>query len=56
MLIGKHLTIREAHNKSLEGLSGEVIDETKHTITMRVTGHTDKKIIKEQIITFEETL
>ena len=64
MLIGKTVTIVEAKNKSLEGKQGLVIDETKHTFTIRTPAnkqndnkqtHTDITIIKDQIITIEET-
>ena len=57
MLIGKTITITKAKNKSLTGKKGNVIDETKNTITLRTTTTPKSKditIIKEQITTIEE--
>lgn len=66
MLIGKRITIKEAKNKSLQGISGKVVDETKNTLVIAITNGGDRKtskqsgkktitIIKEQTITIEET-
>jgi len=60
MLIGKHIIITEAKNKSIQGKQGTVIDETKNTITIRATDtksptqHKDITIIKDQITTITE--
>lgn len=53
MNIGKKVTITASTNNTLNGLTGTIIDETKHTITIRTTTG-DKKIIKTHV-TFEET-
>lgn len=53
MNIGKSITIAKATNATLEGVTGTIIDETKHTITIRTTTG-DKKIITSHIA-FEET-
>jgi RNase P/RNase MRP subunit p29 len=74
MLIGKNITIKEAKNNTINGKHGIVIDETKHTLTLRTNQpsekpnkknsttkphnnatHKDITIIKDQIITIEET-
>ena len=47
-LIGLPIEILEAKNKSLIGIKGIVIDETKNTITIK--NHSIKKIIKNQVI------
>lgn len=47
-MIGKDIEITKARNKSLIGIAGEVIRDTKHTFTIR-TKEGDKTIIKEQI-------
>ena len=46
-LIGKQIKVVEAKNKSLEGIQGTVIDETKNTIVVK----SDKvrKLLKNQI-------
>jgi RNase P/RNase MRP subunit p29 len=51
MIIGTHITITKAKNASLIGITGTIIDETKHTITI-ATPKGEKRIIKDQI---EET-
>ena len=53
MIIGKNITIKDAKNKSLIGKHGQVIDETKHTITIK-TQQKQLTIIKDQFITIEE--
>lgn len=56
MLIGKTITIKEAKNPSLNNRHGTVIDETKSTITITESKtHKDITIIKDQLITIEET-
>jgi RNase P/RNase MRP subunit p29 len=53
MWIGKTVTIKEAKNKSITGKQGQVLDETKNTITIKT--HTREiTIIKDQIITITE--
>ena len=53
-LIGRSMEVANATNKSLIGIKGRVIDETKNTITIELN---DKKktLIKEQI-TFITTI
>ena len=46
ILIGKKLEVTDSGNKTFIGLHGEVIDETKNTLTIR-TEKGDKKILKE---------
>jgi RNase P/RNase MRP subunit p29 len=52
MIIGHHITVTDAKNRSLIGKSGTVIDETKHTIT--ITNGKEHTLIKDQLITIEE--
>jgi RNase P/RNase MRP subunit p29 len=47
-LIGKFIRISDSKNKSLTGLDGKIIDETKNTITLK-TKNKEIKIIKNQI-------
>ena len=58
MFIGKNITVTDAKNKSIQGVKGLVVDETKHTLVIQ-TNTTKQKtnitILKEQIITIEET-
>ncbi len=42
-LIGKHVEVVQASNKTLLGIKGKVIDETKNTITL-LTGSQEKKL------------
>ncbi|MBN2420887.1 ribonuclease P protein subunit [Candidatus Woesearchaeota archaeon] len=49
VLIGKKITITESNNKSLEGIRGVVVDETKNTISIECDGKT-RKVVKEQCI------
>lgn len=51
MLFGKTICIVASKNKSLVGLTGKVIDETKYTIVLLV-GNEKKRLIK-QTITFK---
>ena len=56
-LIGKKITIVESGNKSLEGIQGRVVDETKNTITIIDEKNKEKKIIKNQVkIKVDETI
>lgn len=48
MMIGRSIKITYAQNKTLLNKHGEVIDETKNTITIK-TDKGNKTIIKEQI-------
>jgi len=48
MLIGKKIKIKNALNKSLLGISGEVVDETKNMLLLQ-TKKGKKKIIKKQV-------
>ena len=47
-LIGQTVEIVEAANAALLGLKGNVIDESKHMLTID-TAHGEKKVIKEQV-------
>ncbi len=46
--IGSEIEVIDSKNKSLIGLKGKVINETKNTLTIK-TKDSRKKIIKEQI-------
>jgi len=48
MLIGKKIKVKNALNKSLLGISGEVVDETKNMLLLQ-TKKGKKKIIKKQV-------
>ncbi|MBN1792344.1 ribonuclease P protein subunit [Candidatus Woesearchaeota archaeon] len=50
--IGQELKVRKAANKSLEGLEGTIIDETKKTFTIR-TRASDEKVIFKELCDFE---
>ncbi len=47
-LIGLEIEIVESKNKSLKGLKGKIIDETKNTIT--IEDDKTRKIMKSQIM------
>lgn len=47
-LIGKKIEITDAENKTLIGLKGEIIDETRNMLTIE-TKNDVKKLIKSQI-------
>jgi len=47
--IGKKIKLTEAKNKSLEGVQGKVIDESKNMLHIE-TKNGLKKLIKKQII------
>ena len=67
MFIGKNIIVKDAKNKSIQGVSGLVVDETKNTITIKQQNNQQDiknknqtrtkqiTIIKEQTITIEET-
>ncbi len=48
MLIGKKIKVKNALNKSLLGISGKVIDETKNMLLLQ-TKKGKKKLIKKQV-------
>ena len=48
-LIGETLQVIRAKNKSLDGLRGEIIDETRNTLVVK-TENGEKKLIKDQIV------
>lgn len=48
MLIGKKIKVKNAFNKSLIGISGIVVDETKNMLTLQ-TKKGKKKLIKKQV-------
>ncbi len=48
--VGRHLKVVSADNPDLEGIEGEVVDESKHTLRVR-TDRGEKTIIKEQAMT-----
>jgi ribonuclease P protein subunit POP4 len=53
--IGKKVTVTSAGNKTLVGLKGTIIDETKHSLVIR-TADGDKRVLKKGCvfdITFE---
>lgn len=45
--IGKELKVVEANNKSLIGLFGKVVNETKNTITIQTQNLEEKTILKQ---------
>ena len=47
-LIGSGLEVIDSKNKSLIGIKGKVIDETRNTITIEV-GKSVKKLIKSEV-------
>lgn len=47
-LIGVEVEIVDAENKSLIGLKGPIVDETKNTLTLEI-GKETKKIVKSQV-------
>lgn len=47
-MIGKTIDVISADNKTLEGLTGQVLDETKNTITIK-TPDGEKTLVKNQI-------
>ncbi len=48
-LVGLDVEIVSSKNKSLEGIKGEIIDETRNMLTMK-TKEGKKKIIKSEVI------
>jgi ribonuclease P protein subunit POP4 len=48
-LIGLKVEIAESKNKSLIGIKGKIIDETKNLITIEMDNKITKKIIKDQV-------
>jgi len=47
-LIGKHVTITKAKNKTLEGIKGTVLDETRNTLVIDNKTINGKTIQKQQ--------
>lgn len=47
-LIGLDIEIVDAKNKSLIGLKGKIVDETKNTFIIEVQGK-EKKLLKDQV-------
>ena len=47
-LIGTEVEVIEAGNKSLVGVKGKVVDETRNTLHIEVEGKI-KKVLKEQV-------
>ena len=48
-LIGCALEVTDAQNKSLIGIYGKIIDETKNTIIIRDKNKNKKTLLKDQI-------
>lgn len=48
-LVGLGATVVDAKNKSLVGISGRVVDETRNTLTLESKDHAAKKLLKEQV-------
>ena len=48
LIIGSNVEIKESKNKTLVGLKGKIIDQTKNTITLKTKNGT-KKIILSHI-------
>jgi len=48
MLIGKRVKVKNALNKSLIGISGTIVDETKNMLLLQ-TKKGKKKLIKKQV-------
>jgi RNase P/RNase MRP subunit p29 len=46
--IGRELQVKQAKNKSLEGLKGMIINETKKTFTIRTNNSEEKQIPKKE--------
>ena len=52
-LIGKTATVKSAHDKRYVDMKGRIVDETKNTITLDVTG-TEKMVPKKgTVLTIE---
>jgi len=51
-LIGRRIRVIDSKNKSLVGIEGRVIDETKNTIKIIDKKNKEKTLVKKQI-TFE---
>lgn len=54
-LIGLEVLITDSKNKSLIGVQGKIVDETKNMFIIKTKDSEEKKIIKNQC-TFEFTL
>ena len=51
-LIGEEIEVMHSKNKSILGIKGKIIDETKETITV-VQDNGKKVVLMKQIITFK---
>lgn len=47
-MIGKKAEVKKSGNKSLIGIAGTIVDETKNMITLK-TDKGEKKLIKNQV-------
>lgn len=47
-LLGQDVEIIQATNKDLQGLQGEIIDETKNTLRIK-TNHNEKTVLKNAV-------
>ena len=48
-LIGEEIIIISSSNKSLEGVNGEIFDETKNTLKIRTEENKELTLLKNQI-------
>ena len=44
-LLGRHISVYQATNQSLNGIAGECVEETKHTLRVR-TDRGEKTVLK----------
>ena len=51
-LIGRKVIVVESTNKPLEGLKGEIVDETKETITLQ-TDKARKMLLKKSLVSLK---
>jgi len=49
-LIGNRIKVVDAENKSLIGIEGKIILETKNTLTVMDENNNRKKLIKKQVV------
>ena len=49
-LIGSKIIVTDAANRQLIGMRGVIIDETKHTLTIRDSSFERKRLIKSAIV------
>ena len=48
-LVGLGAMVVDARNKSLVGISGRVVDETRNTLTLENEHHAARKLLKDQV-------